>query len=241
MFSVDISLQWCFILLMFQCSVLVVFFMLVIIFVSRCGIFLQIDSLSIFGLIIMKCIFFGCVLQSMLRIMVLMLIDLLELVVLVISRCGIFVRLVIIGLLVMFLFNIMVSGDGLLWNLVLLSILCRQMVWCFLFGSLSLIYGLFGIIFIMCMVIVDSDCVRFCDRLEICVVLMSGVRFSLKWVIIGFGEQFIIFVLMWKLVSCVFIRCVICLRVKVFIGLILFGGGVSRFSDGSGVVGFCSG
>lgn len=44
----------------------------------------------------------------------------------------------------------------------------------------------------ICIVIVESEWVKFIDRLEIWFIFIFGVKFSLKWVIIGFGKIFMI-------------------------------------------------
>lgn len=87
----------------------------------------------------MKWIFFGEVLYNMFRIIMLILIDLFELVVFVINIWGILDRFVIMVLLVIFWLSMMVVGDFDFLNWGLVIILDRYIVWCDMFGSLSLI------------------------------------------------------------------------------------------------------
>lgn len=231
MFIVFISLQWCFILVMYQCRLLVVFFMLVIIGVSRCGMFWQMFSLSIFGLIISICRFFGDVLYSRFSIIVFIVIDLFELVVLVISRWGMCVRLVMVGWLVIFLLSVRVSMLVDLLYFLECSNLDRQIILWVILGIFSFIIDLFGIILIICIDFIDRLCVMFLFSELIWLILMFGVGLILKCVIIGFGQVLIIWVLMWKFLS---LNLIWCDRVFSVFLLQFLGCGLGLFSSVSG-------
>lgn len=105
---------------------------------------------------------------------------------------------------------------------------------CFLFGSFKLIIDLFGIIFIICIEIVDIVWVKFFDSFEILFIFILGVKLSLNWVIIGFGNMLIIVVLMLKLVSFFFIKWEIFLIFFGVSGFLCLLVCLSKLKDGIG-------
>lgn len=73
----------------------------------------------------------------------------------------------------------------------------------------------------------------------ILVILIFGVKLSLKCVIIGFGYIFIIVVWMLKLSNLVLIRCEILLSFFCDNGFFVLFGWFNKLSDGNGFVGGC--
>lgn len=87
------------------------------------------------------------------------------------------------------------------------SILEKCIICWFLLGILMLIVVLLGIIFIICMLIIVSECVRFLVRLEMWLILIFVVGWILKWVIMGFGCIEFMLILMLNFFSLIFSRC----------------------------------